>query len=257
MIVLIKANLRVDPPRTELAESILDQALSIDANNAELHFLQGRRQVQASQLALAMQSYRRAIALRPDYADAHMALALQLLAGANYDEALQHFQIVDRLVADRVEVRLGLGNAYRATKQWEKSKQELDRVLAVSPRSPEAHFALGLLYLEAGENYPGLDLLGSLQRAQQEFQAYREIRASGLASDDPVTAYLEEITRSIEREQRRRERDAARAAREAERAARRAAQDAGTGGGSGGAESGGGESGGGSGGAESGGGGGG
>ena len=80
-------NLRLG--RTELAESILDQALSIEASNAELHFLKGRMQQQAGQLGPALTSYRRAVELRPDYADARMALALQLLAGANYDEAVQ------------------------------------------------------------------------------------------------------------------------------------------------------------------------
>ena len=43
---------------------------------------------------------------------------------------MQSFEALSRLVADQPEVHLGLGNAYRATKQWERSKAELDRVLA-------------------------------------------------------------------------------------------------------------------------------
>jgi tetratricopeptide (TPR) repeat protein len=222
MIVLIKANLRLS--RTELAESILDQAIAIDANQAELHFLKGRMQQQANQLGPALQSYRRAVELRPDYADARMALALQLLAGANYEEAVAQFEAVSRLVSGLPEVYLGLGNAYRSVKQWTKSKAELDRVIAVSPRSAEAHYALGLLYMEAGAEYPGSDLLTSLNRAREEFAAYREIMGPRIARDDPATGYIEEIGRQIEREQRRIERDAARRQREAERAARQAAE---------------------------------
>lgn len=221
MIVLIKANLRLE--RTELAESILEQALGIDASNAELHFLKGRVQLGQNQLAQAMQSFRRAVELRPDFADARMALALQMLAGANYTEAVQQFEAVSRLVAGVPEVQLGLGNAYRATKQWEKSKNELDRVIAAAPRSAEAHYGLALLYLEAGADFPGADLMTALQRSQQEFRAYRELMGSRLARDDPSTTYLEEIGRLIEREQRRIERDAARAQRDRERAAREAA----------------------------------
>lgn len=223
MIVLVKANLRMSPPRTELAESILDQALAIETSNAELHFLKGRQQQQAGQLGPALASFRRAVELRPDYADARMALALQLLAGANYQEAVQQFEAVSRLVSGRPEVHLGLGNAYRSTKQWQKAKAELDRVVAAQPRSAEAHFGLGLMWLEAGDQYPGVDLLTSLRNAQQELQAYREIMGARLDRNDPVATYLEEITRAIEREQRRIERDAARAQREAERAAREGA----------------------------------
>lgn len=222
MIVLIKANLRLG--RTELAESILDQALSIDQNNAELHFLKGRRFQEQGQLGQALQSYRRAVELRPDYADARMALALQLLQGANYAEAVQQFEAVARLVSDVPEVHLGLGNAYRATKQWEKSKNELDRVIATSPRSAEAHYGLALLYMEAGGEYPGMDLLTALRRAQDEFRAYRELMGSRLSRTDQSTTYLEEIQRSIEREERRIQREEARRQREAERAARQAAE---------------------------------
>lgn len=218
MLVLVKANLRRN--RTELAQSILDQAVTIDPNHAEVQFLRGRMLQEQGQLGQALQAYRRAVELRPDYADARMALALQLLAGANYPEAVQQFEAVARLVAGVPEVHLGLGNAYRATKQWEKSKNELDRVVGTNPRSPEAHYGLALLYLEAGENMPGSDLLTSLQRSQQEFRAYRDLMGPRLARDDPSGAYLEEIQRQIEREQRRIERDAARRQREAERAAR-------------------------------------
>lgn len=221
MIVLVKANLQLG--RTELAESILDQALAIDANNAELHYLKGQRQQANNQLAQALQSYRRAVELRPDFADARMALALHLLAGANYAEAVQQFETVARLVADVPEVHLGLGNAYRSTKQWEKAKSHLERVVAVAPRSPEAHYGLALLYMEGGAEIPGMDLLTALQRAQQELRAYREIMGPRLARDDQSTEYLEAITRQIEREQTRIERDAARARRDAERAAREGA----------------------------------
>ncbi len=220
MIVLIKANTRLG--RTELAQSILDQAIAIDGANAELHFLKGRMQQEQNQLGPALQSYRRAVELRPDFADARMALALQMLAGANYAEAVQQFETVARLVSNVPEVYLGLGNAYRSTKQWEKSKNELERVVAVSPRNPEAHYGLALLYMEAGGEFPGLDLMASLQRAQQEFRAYRELMGPRLARDDQSGAYLEEIQRQIEREQRRIEREAARAQRERERAARQA-----------------------------------
>lgn len=222
MIVLVKANARLG--RTELAQSILDQAIAIDGANAELHYLKGRMQQEQNQLGPALQSYRRAVELRPDFADARMALALQMLAGANYTEAVQQFEAVARLVSDVPEVHLGLGNAYRSTKQWEKAKNELERVIAVSPRSPEAHYGLALLYMEAGSEFPGLDLMASLQRAQQEFRAYRELMGPRLARDDQSGTYLEEIQRQIEREQRRIERDAARAQRERERAARQAAQ---------------------------------
>ena len=72
MIVMAKANLRLG--RNELAQSILEQALAIDASNAEGHFLRGQMYEAEHQLQPAITSYRRAVELSRDYADARMRL---------------------------------------------------------------------------------------------------------------------------------------------------------------------------------------
>lgn len=73
--------------RDELADSILAQALEIDPDVAELHFLRGEQlRDEPGRLRDALQSYARAVQLRPDYAEARMALGVLLLAGGNYPE---------------------------------------------------------------------------------------------------------------------------------------------------------------------------
>jgi tetratricopeptide (TPR) repeat protein len=226
MIVLIKANVALH--RTELASSILDQAIAIDAANAELHFIRGRFQQDAGNLAIALTEYRRAVELRPDYADARMALGLQLLAGANYDDAVQQFEAVSHLLPQEVPVHLNLGDAYRATKQYTKAQDEFARVLELSPSSAEVHYDIGLMYMAQAVDLLGADQLAMLQRAQTEFATYRTAMGARLPRDDASTQYMEELTRQIDRTKRAIERDAARAQRERDRAAREAAQDAGT-----------------------------
>jgi len=224
---LVKASLRQG--RTEMATSILDQALSIDDNDAELHFIKGTMlRADPGRLRDTMTQFERAIQLRPDYTEARMALGVQLLAGVRYTEALTHFEAAAALAPTLVPVHLNLADAYRATKQWEKAKAEFDRVLRMDGNNAQAHFDMGLMYLSAGADYPGLELLTSLQKAKQEFTAYRNQMGPRLPRNDPSEAYLADLDRQIERTQRNIERDAARAQRDAERAARAAALDGGT-----------------------------
>ena len=221
LTALIKASLRQG--RQELAQSILDQALTIDERNAELHFIKGSLfNEQPGRFRDALNEFRRAVELRPDYVDARVALGIAQLAGGNYQDALVHFQTAADLAPTLVAVHLNLGDAYRATKQWEKAKSTFEKALEMDPDLAQAHFNMGLMYLSAGENFPGLDQLQALRKAKEEFLRYRDLRGSRIPRDDPSGQYLTDLDRQIERVQRRMERDARRQQMEQERAAREA-----------------------------------
>lgn len=226
LTALVKASLRQG--RAELAESILEQALGIETNNAELHFIRGTvLRDQPGRLRNAMEEFETAVRLRPDYAEARMALGIQLLAGGRYPQALEHFQAAANLAPTLVAVHLNLADAYRATKQWEKAKRTFDKVLQMDGNNAQAHFNLALMFLTAGADYPGLDELASLQKAQSEFTTYRNLMGPRLPRNDPSEGYLTDLERTITRTKRRIERDAQRAERNARRAANAAATEGG------------------------------
>ncbi len=219
LTALVKASLKQG--RRELAESILEQALQVQENNAELHYIQGTLySEEEARFRDALREFTRAVQLRPDYAEARMALGIAQLAGGNYQQALQNFQAAARLAPTLVAVHLNLGDAYRATKQWKQAKASFDKALRMESNLPQAHFNLGLMYMTAGEEYPGLDELQALQKAKEEFTKYRDQMGSRLPRDDLSEQYLADLNRQIERTQRRLERERARAQQEAERGAR-------------------------------------
>jgi tetratricopeptide (TPR) repeat protein len=218
MISIIKSSLIRG--REELAESILAQAMEIDNKHPELHFIKGKMAQKDQRLADAMNSFKEAVQLRPDYTEARIALGIQYMASGNYQQALDQFQTSARLAPGLVAVRLNLGDAYRATKQWTAAKKEFDTALRMKNDLPEAHFNLGLMYMSAGADFPGLDLMGAYNRAISEFNNYRRLMGSKLRRDDISESYIADLQRSIEREQKRIEREKARAEQEKERAAR-------------------------------------
>lgn len=205
MMSLVRANLKVG--KIELADSILDQALAIDEKNAQLHYFKGKRLLEDQRLAEAINEFRRAVELDPDFAEARMELALRLLAGANYDEALKQLQAVEKITPRLVEVQLALGDAYRSTRQWDKAKAAFDKALRMRTDLPQAHYDLALMYMSAGAEFPGMDVLASLGKAKEEFAVYRTAMGPRLARDDPSTGFLDDIEKSIAREQKRIERE--------------------------------------------------
>ena len=206
LIALLKASRAQG--RDELADSILDQALQVDPSVAELHFLDGERlKTEPGRLREAMAAYERAVRLRPSYAEAQMALGIQLLAGGNYPGALSHFQAAERLVPTLPAVHVNLGDAYRATKQWTESQQAYRRALELQSKLPEAHYGLGLLFLSAAGDFPGLDALTAYEKAVDELNRYRSEMGPRLAKDDQSEEYLRDLDRMIKRARRQMERE--------------------------------------------------
>ncbi|MCA9582845.1 MAG: tetratricopeptide repeat protein, partial [Myxococcales bacterium] len=141
MISIVKASLRQG--RNELALSVLEQAMKIDKENAELLYLRGQMYLEENgRLREALDAFQKAVQLEPDYAEARMALGAQQLVGANYGEALKNFKVAAELVPTLYQVHLNLADAYRANKEWEKAKVSFEKAMGMKSPLPEAHFNL-------------------------------------------------------------------------------------------------------------------
>ena len=206
LIALVKASRAQG--RDELADSILAQATEVDPEVPELHFMQGEKlAAEPGQLREAMAAYERAVQLRPNYAEARMALGIQLLAGGNYPGALSHFQAAERLVPTLPEIHVNLGDAYRATRRWSDAQRAYRKALDLRSKLPEAHYGLGLLFLTAAGDFPGLDELTAYEKAVDELKTYRGEMGPRLAKDDQSEEYLRDLDRMIKRARRRIERE--------------------------------------------------
>jgi tetratricopeptide (TPR) repeat protein len=199
--------------RDDLAESVLAQALAIRDADPELHFIQGQIfENEPGRIREAIEEFRKAVNLRPDYAEARMALGKLELAAGNYREAVAHFEAIDRVVPGSIQVKLNLADAYRSSRRWEDAQRTFDEVLKMNPNMPEAHFNLGLMYQTQGFDLPGVDELVALGKAKQAFSKYRSLMGAKLRRGDPSEEYLGGINRRMQRieEARRRQAEEAR-----------------------------------------------
>jgi Tfp pilus assembly protein PilF len=153
-----------------------------DPDNAEAHLLKATILAEQDNRVAAMESFRRALELRPDLTAARLKLATYLLESGSAEEALPMLQTALKYDADNLAAHLSLGDAYRLTGQYPLAKQEFEWVKQRDASLPQVHYNLGLLYLFAPE-IPGMTKKQQVVAAIASFEKFKERRAKGDRSD--------------------------------------------------------------------------
>jgi len=212
--------------RKELASSILEQIMEVDPDFAPAYNFSGIINVEKEKTRLAIDNFKKAIGLDPQYIEAKNNLAVEYQKVGNYEDALKQMEAVVKLAPQRAIFRLNLGDAYRGAKRYEDAKKELDLVLRLDPSLTEAYFNLGVLFMAANK-LGGLDESQRLTKAQQNFEKYKKEMGPRLGKSEleEVQELMKNISLKIERIKRRIAMEEERKRQEAEReAAKKAAE---------------------------------
>lgn len=122
---------------------------TVDA--AELQFQEAERLSEIDR-EKAVAAYRKAIAARPNYPEASLALARVLLAQNNYEAALKAIAAAKKARPAYAEASAVEGRIYVAEEMPDKAVAAFKRALVEGKNfQPEAHTGLGLLYRERAE----------------------------------------------------------------------------------------------------------
>ena len=127
------------------------RAIELDGSQAAAHYSLGVVQFNWDwDWAAADASFREALEIDPNSADAHMEYGWSLLARGRFDEALaevQRARLLDPLLHTR---RLALAGVFFYMHRYDEAAAELQAVLAISKNSGAAKFALGRVFAGAG-----------------------------------------------------------------------------------------------------------
>jgi Tfp pilus assembly protein PilF len=123
------------------------------ANDPHLHNDLGLVYMAKEKLPLAVEHFKKAIDLKPDYAPARNNLGTAYLAMNNWDSAIVCFKEVSRdlLYATPHYPLANLGWAYYNKKEFASAEQFYKEALKVDPNFPIALRGLGLTYLATGK----------------------------------------------------------------------------------------------------------
>lgn len=126
-----------------------------------LHYYMGHVYMQKNRLDLAVERYKRAIELKPDFAGAKNDLGVVYLKKGEIDTAIALFEEVNEeiLYASPHNPLFNLGRAYYMKKDYKKAEEYLQEALDLEPRFVPSKLWLGRVYRKTGRVDEALKLL--------------------------------------------------------------------------------------------------
>jgi predicted CXXCH cytochrome family protein len=137
----------------------------------------------------AQSSFREAIRIQPDYADAHVNLANLLAQNGNPTEALQHFETALKLRPEDAPTRYNYAMTLGRARRFDEAQQQLEECLRLDPKQAEAHLTLGDLLMAKGETTKALlHYRKAVELRPSEGRANLALAAALIATGNPTEA---------------------------------------------------------------------
>jgi predicted Zn-dependent protease len=127
--------------------------LWLDARPDDIQALAERGDVywQLKSVGKAADSYRRVVELDPERVEERWRLAVGLMDGGHYEEALRHLEAVQKRRPDSLEVQVHLARCYARRDRKRQAKDMLDAVLTRDPANGPALRARGQIAFDDGQ----------------------------------------------------------------------------------------------------------
>jgi tetratricopeptide (TPR) repeat protein len=119
------------------------KAISLKPDYAEAYNNLGNTLKNQGRFDAAADSYHRALSLKPDNAEAHNNLGTVLNKQGHLDAAIENFQTAISLRPDYTEAYNNLGNAFKIQGRFDAAVDCYHRALSLKPDNAEAHNNLG------------------------------------------------------------------------------------------------------------------
>ena len=142
---------------------------------AQEHFNVGVDADNHKQWDKAIEEYKKALELKPDWAIAHYRLAVDYKLAGNTSEAIAHWEQATKYDPQFYAAYNRLASIYRSQGNLKKAIEAYTALLNYPPAKLGAHYQLGFSYAE----------LGNRQKAREHLENYRDLALKGSEKQTP------------------------------------------------------------------------
>ena len=181
----------------ELARMVLENARQVDDADPAIWNRLGFVELALGNRPQAIEDFKTAASLRPDYSEAHANYGAILADADDFSGAAQELELAVKYAPRSAATWLDLGNAFRGLQAFEKAEAAYQKALQLDPSLNDARFNLAVLFLDVAR--PGLP---TLQRLEQGLAWFDEFEKNG-GKEPRVGTYRKDTAREIDREKKR------------------------------------------------------
>jgi Flp pilus assembly protein TadD len=134
---------------------------------AVVHNTLGLVELKKKNISPAIQQFKKAIGMNPNFAEARLNLAALSLNNRDYGTAEDNFRAVLQLQPKNYEASIGLGVALRGNKKIDEAEAQYNSAQKLDPANPSSYFNLGLLYQDYKDGQKP-----ALHKAQDYYRAF-------------------------------------------------------------------------------------
>jgi Flp pilus assembly protein TadD len=128
--------------------TLFEHALAVTKDNFIIHNNYGNELLNAGQADAAIEQYRKAIDINPNYTIGLKNLGAALVEKERFDEGLKYLNRAAELNPRWHEVYNSLGLAYGQQHDYERARENLRKAMELKPGYAQAEFNMGLVYLQ-------------------------------------------------------------------------------------------------------------
>jgi Flp pilus assembly protein TadD/peroxiredoxin len=153
----------------EQAEESFKHAIAAKPNDPEAHYNLGTLYLRKSAFQDAHHYLEQAVKLRPNYPEAWNNLGMLAAQQGQAGEAIRNFRQSLLLRPSYVVALLNLGNIYRRQRAFSDAAAVLNHGLEVEPENPEVNYSLGMLYAQQQQFEPAVNFLEQAVRLRPAY----------------------------------------------------------------------------------------
>lgn len=133
------------------ALKLCHEALAMELDFAEAHFLLGKIYQAKKTYQLAVKEFKLAIEFYPIYADAYANLGHIYALSQELDSAFHYYKRAAALHTLDKNVYNNLGNIHSKKQNWKQAVSNYQKAMDVDPDFAEAHYGLGIVFFKQGQ----------------------------------------------------------------------------------------------------------
>ena len=147
-------------------ESVHQEPVHQEYEDTELDwFCRGSNYYDEGKYKDAIESYKHAIEIKPDYVEAYFSLGVVYTQMGMYQEAVNAHKQAIQINPDLLAAHYGLGLAYFQSGMYQEAIQANNQAIQINPDDAETHLALGVIYI----------LLDDKDAALKEYEILKEL----------------------------------------------------------------------------------